>query len=120
MNDRICACDCGASLAGMRADAVYASEACKKRAQRATSRDKAGTGQPTDTQRLLIALQARGPKGIYSHEIRKLGISGNPSQRVADLEALGYEIDHRREHKGRRPGVRYTLTAEPQSLAEAA
>ena len=42
--DRICACGCGASLDGLRADARYASEACKKRAQRAAIRDKAGTG----------------------------------------------------------------------------
>lgn len=40
----ICACGCGASLAGMRADAVYASEACSKRARRADSPDKARTG----------------------------------------------------------------------------
>jgi hypothetical protein len=42
---RICACGCGASLVGLRADALYQSEACKKRAQRAASRDKAGTGE---------------------------------------------------------------------------
>lgn len=43
---RVCACNCGASLAGLRADAVYASEACSKRARRAASPDKARTGQP--------------------------------------------------------------------------
>jgi hypothetical protein len=39
-----CACGCGASLDGLRADAVYASEACSKRARRADSPDKARTG----------------------------------------------------------------------------
>lgn len=43
---RICGCGCGASLAGMRADAAYHSEACKKRAERARSRDRAGTERP--------------------------------------------------------------------------
>jgi hypothetical protein len=47
MNDRICACGCGDPLYGMRADAVYRSEACKKRAQRARSGDKAGTRRPS-------------------------------------------------------------------------
>lgn len=46
MTDRLCGCGCRASLAGMRADAVYHSEACKKRAQRRYSRDKAGTVHP--------------------------------------------------------------------------
>jgi hypothetical protein len=38
-----CRCGCGASLAGLRSDAVYASEACSKRARRAASPDKART-----------------------------------------------------------------------------
>lgn len=45
MNARICACGCGASLTGLRADAVYASEACSKRARRAASPDKARTDE---------------------------------------------------------------------------
>ena len=40
---RLCACNCGESLADLRADAKYHSEACKKRAERARRRDKAGT-----------------------------------------------------------------------------
>jgi hypothetical protein len=43
---RTCRCGCGSSLAGLRSDAVWASEACKKRGERERSRDKAGTGQP--------------------------------------------------------------------------
>jgi hypothetical protein len=41
---KFCDCGCGTPLAGMRADAVYASEACSKRARRANSPDKARTG----------------------------------------------------------------------------
>lgn len=51
MNARTCRCGCGASLAGLRSDAVWASEACKKRAERAASRDKAGTVHPLQTVR---------------------------------------------------------------------
>lgn len=51
MNAGTCRCGCGASLAGLRADAVWASEACKKRAERAASRDKAGTVHPLQTVR---------------------------------------------------------------------
>lgn len=47
MTPRICACGCGDLLYGMRADAVYRSEACKKRAQRSNSGDKAGTRRPS-------------------------------------------------------------------------
>lgn len=38
---RECGCGCGRSLAGMRADAVWWTDACRKRAQRAPSPDKA-------------------------------------------------------------------------------
>jgi len=44
---RICACKCGASLDGMRADALYANEACRKRHERASSADKARTRRPS-------------------------------------------------------------------------
>jgi hypothetical protein len=40
---RVCACGCEASLVGLRSDAVWASDACRKRAQRAASPDKART-----------------------------------------------------------------------------
>jgi len=74
----------------------------------------------TDNERLLTAPRARGPVGIHSHEIRKLGISGNPSQRISELEEAGYSIEHKREHKGRRPGVRYTLVGSDAEVNGAA
>ncbi len=45
---RLCGCGCGASLEDLRADAVYASEACSKRARRAASPDKARTASALD------------------------------------------------------------------------
>lgn len=44
---RRCACGCGASLADLRSDAVYASESCSKRARRADSPDKGRTRRPS-------------------------------------------------------------------------
>ena len=69
--------------------------------------------EPFDRDRILTALKARGSQGIHSHEIRKLGLSGHPSMRISELQERGYEIEHRREHKGRRPGVRYVLISSP-------
>lgn len=43
MNARICKCGCGASLAGMRADAEYLSRAHAMSAKRAASANKART-----------------------------------------------------------------------------
>lgn len=43
MTARFCACNCGASLAGMRANAVYASPACRMRARRAAVANKTRT-----------------------------------------------------------------------------
>lgn len=47
MNTGFCGCGCGASLAGMRSDAVYASEACEKRHKRRGSTDKGPTRRPS-------------------------------------------------------------------------
>lgn len=44
---RSCACGCGDSLAGMRTDALYRSEACRKRHERSESADKARTRRPS-------------------------------------------------------------------------
>lgn len=47
----ICACSCGDSLAGMRSDAVFRSEACEKRRKRAPSADIAPTHHPLEAAR---------------------------------------------------------------------
>jgi len=47
MTDRLCACNCGASLAGMRSNAVYASPACRMRARRAADANKTRTRRRT-------------------------------------------------------------------------
>lgn len=121
---------CGDPFEAKRPHARYCSDACRARHWKGTGSDRPHPDGErvlrvvkglTDCERLGLILRLRGKKGIHSHEIRKLAISGNPSQRIADLEEQGFEIEHRREHKGKRPGVRYVLVAEPkQTLAEAA
>jgi hypothetical protein len=76
--------------------------------------------EPTDCQRIALALKVAGPNGLHSHTIRKRGLSGHPSMRISELEERGYEIEHTREFKGRRPGVRYVLVSEPNTVAKAA
>lgn len=115
MNRHLCACGCGASLAGMRSDAVFYSEACKKRSQREHSRDRAGTRGPSDRSRVLSALQAAASHGLHSHDIRRRGLTGHPSERVAELERMGYSIRRVREYRRGRNGTRFYLLGEPTS-----
>ena len=112
MMERICPCGCGASMGGLRADAVYASEACSKRARRAASPDKGRTGRKTDTDK-LVELLLQNPNGVHTHDLRRMGISGNPSQRATDAEEkYGIKIDRVRESRNGRPGSRFTLAGE--------
>lgn len=67
------------------------------------------TRGPTDCERMLALLREAEMYGVHSHEIRRKGISGNPSQRIAELRAKGYNIESKRENRGKRPGTRYIL-----------
>jgi hypothetical protein len=55
-----CRCGCGASLAGMRSDAFYASEACSKRHRRAKTRMAAERAASPDKARTRIHVRV-GP-----------------------------------------------------------
>lgn len=62
---------------------------------------------------VLHLLEHAGPRGVHTFELRSRFI-GNPSQRVAELEAAGHTIAHRRERlRGDAVGSRYTLVAGP-------
>lgn len=63
----------------------------------------------SDCERLLALLEERAERGVHSHEIRRMAISGHPSQRAKELEAKGYPIRREREFVGNRPGVRFYL-----------
>ena len=72
----------------------------------------------TDKEKLLALLRNRGAAGVHTSELRRMGVSGNPSQRRLDLLADGYEIRSEREsYRGAdgktRPGARFTLIDGP-------
>lgn len=60
----------------------------------------------TDSRRMWRLAAERGRAGLHSHDARKLGLTGNPSQRAKDI------ADHvafwtKRESRNGRPGSRY-------------
>lgn len=66
----------------------------------------------TDTERILALLQRNG--SVTSYELRTMGLSGNPSERIRDLKDLGYDIGSDRTtrvdpHGKKRPMAIYTL-----------
>ncbi len=63
----------------------------------------------TDSRRMWVMLRDAGRAGVHSHELRRVGISGNPSQRAKDIVTYGVDLATRREAVGRRPGARYWL-----------
>lgn len=66
---------------------------------------------------VLRELRFAGPKGVHTFELRRMFI-GNPSQRIAELEALGYEVSRTREKlHGDAFGSRYVLVSEPGEMA---
>jgi hypothetical protein len=72
----------------------------------------------SDTDRTLEALRRAGPAGVTTLELRRAGISGNPSQRRAELEERGHVIDSEEERNGRRRWSRYVLTYDAEREAE--
>lgn len=67
----------------------------------------------TQRQQVLQLLREVGPRGIHTFELRARYI-GNPSQRVAELEAEGHHITHQRERlNGQAVGTRYRLVESP-------
>lgn len=61
----------------------------------------------TDAERIWDEL-CHPPFRLHSHEIRSRGLSGNPSQRIAELEdAHAVTIPRRRERRNGRPGILY-------------
>jgi hypothetical protein len=65
---------------------------------------------------VLGLLQNVGTRGIHSHELRIEHHIGNPSQRIAELEAAGYQLRHERQpspYGSDAIGTRYFLESEP-------
>lgn len=68
------------------------------------------------SQRMIVLnmLRAAGQRGVHSFEMREQYIA-NPSQRILELEQLGFEIKHGRRERlnGTAYGRRYYLISEP-------
>lgn len=71
----------------------------------------------SDIQRVLKAAQDAGSKGIFSLDMRREGLTGDPSRRICDLEEKGFSFSKTREKQGERFGVRYVLLENVESSA---
>lgn len=63
----------------------------------------------SDTDRMYRLLCER-PNGVHTHDLRKMGYSGNPSQRATDIERkYGVPVQRERERRNGRNGSRFKL-----------
>ena len=73
----------------------------------------------SDRQKFLAALRLAGSRGLHSHEVRRQGLSGHPSERARELEHQDYEIHRETEYINGRNGVRFYLLSEPEAKSTA-
>lgn len=67
----------------------------------------------SDTDRLYRLLKREGSRGVHTHDLRREGISGNPSQRATDVEQkYGVKVARPREFRGGRNGSRFKLVGQ--------
>lgn len=69
----------------------------------------------TQADQTLAKLRERGEDGLHTFEMRAMFI-GNPSQRIAELEARGHVIgvSPKERLRGKAWGVRYTLLSDAE------
>lgn len=72
----------------------------------------------TDARRMYVLLRDAGRQGVHSHDLRRMGVSGNPSQRAKDIASKGVALATKRESRNGRPGARYWLAELAPSDAE--
>ena len=63
----------------------------------------------SDRERILDKLRLVNGVGLTTFEIRRSGLSGNPSQRINELRDEGHTIEAHPHREGRRQGKRYVL-----------
>lgn len=63
----------------------------------------------TDARKMWTLLRDAGETGCHSHDLRRQGITGNPSQRAKDIASKGVAIWTAREPRNGRPGSRWWL-----------
>jgi hypothetical protein len=62
-----------------------------------------------DTRLMWKLMNEAGTAGKHSHDLRREGVTGNPSQRAKDITSKGFPVYTVAERRGRRPGSRYWL-----------
>lgn len=84
MNDRLCKCGCGESLAGMRVDAVYYTDSCRMRAKRVRSPNRERVKN-----RARYAVHEALRKGVLTRpdHCESCGRPSNKNLRKPDIEA---------------------------------
>ena len=71
----------------------------------------------TDSRRFYVLMRDAGSIGVHSHDARRLGVSGNPSQRAKDIVSKGVAISTAREARNGRPGSRFWLADHAPTFA---
>lgn len=67
----------------------------------------------SDRLRVLEALRQASWDGLRSLDMRRLGLTGNPSERIRELRAEGFVISARPYTEGKRRGKVYVLEFDP-------
>jgi hypothetical protein len=69
----------------------------------------------TDARRFYVLIRDAGAAGFHSHDARRQGVSGNPSQRAKDIVSKGVPLWTARKARNGRPGSLYWLDgAQPE------
>ena len=68
---------------------------------------------------VLELFAVAGGRGVFSGDIRRAGVSGNPSERIRELKKRGFTFRDERERypSGKGWGKRWWITARPGSLS---
>jgi hypothetical protein len=93
LGEPICACGCGTSLSDLRSDAVYRSEACSKRLQRAARPDKDPTRTIAEVRAEQEAAKTHWSMIVREGIIEVLKATG--AYHADDLDHLGVPDKHR-------------------------
>lgn len=67
------------------------------------------TERLNDTRLFYALIRESGHAGFHSHEARRRGVTGNPSQRAKDIVSKGFPLWTARDSRGGRPGSLYWL-----------
>jgi hypothetical protein len=72
----------------------------------------------TDAQKLWCLMHDAQAAGVHSLDVRRQGVSGNPSARAKDIVSKGHAVWKAPERRGKRPGIRLWLDGWQPDYAE--